>query len=431
VNAFVLNVKCSAARYAFIPLSILGFIILFNRSTYWVGIWPEAGAAVAVSGFFISLFSAGISGWATARREHQGLIEQASSGTVRPYVLDTSAFLGDLVWFVSAYLVVSTVAFVVTAAGGFPPGAPSYLGYSALGLVLVVVSSSWGWLAGRFLDPVVAGLVAALSWFIGLSLVGDQVDAAPVSGPPWYTVQLDVVAFRLAAALLLLLALCGVRRVSLGHGSSRSAAQATGAVATVLAAILVVAAHVYSPVLTPRAPVAAPLCVQGQMQYCLWPEHEKYIALVRQADERVAALPLKLPLPERVVDYSLSGATQWVDGVEMELAGDFPPEFDISEGSRWALARGLATAITRSVFADCEVPEALEDPEHRWDQLHAWIEARLAGPGGPDYTTNAPEETQSAWAEGYSVASQLTDSQQAAWAADLIEARFLEFCRDR
>jgi hypothetical protein len=125
--------------------------------------------------------------------------------------------------------------------------------------------------------------------------------------------------------------------------------------------------------------------------------------------------------------YSLSGATRWVGDTEVELPGDFPPEFDISEGSRWALARGVAAAITANVFSECDAA-AVPDPELRWDQLQAWLESRLAGSGAPDYTTDAPAELQQAWSTGYRVAADLDEREQASWAAELIETRTELYC---
>jgi hypothetical protein len=167
------------------------------------------------------------------------------------------------------------------------------------------------------------------------------------------------------------------------------------------------------------------------MTYCLWPEHEKYVALVRAIDAEVAALPIELQLPDRVVDYALSGSRRWVDGIEVEQEGEFAAEFDISEGSRWALARGVATAITVEVFSDCRTPQGLNDPEHRWDQLQAWLEARLAGGGNPDYTTNTAQGMQPAWQMGRRVAAEMTDEKQAAWAAGVIGSRTRAYCIGR
>jgi hypothetical protein len=165
------------------------------------------------------------------------------------------------------------------------------------------------------------------------------------------------------------------------------------------------------------------------IEYCLWPEHAKYVPMIEAVDRRVAALPVQLPLPERLVDYGLSGSTRWVDRYTViALEGSFAPEFDISEGSRWALARDVARAILNTVFTECE-PNAQRDPEHRWDQLLGWLEWRLAGGGTPDYRTDAPTELQAAWSVGRRSAAGLSEQEQAAWVTTVIAEKKEQFCR--
>lgn len=55
-----LHLRCSTGRYGFLPLSLLGVAILFGRSRYWLGIWPETGAAAQLSGYFLSVLAAGL-----------------------------------------------------------------------------------------------------------------------------------------------------------------------------------------------------------------------------------------------------------------------------------------------------------------------------------------------------------------------------------
>jgi len=137
---------------------------------------------------------------------------------------------------------------------------------------------------------------------------------------------------------------------------------------------------------------------------------------------------LDLQLPDRVVDYSLSGSTTMgADGIERELVGTFDPEFDISEGSRWALARGVASAITTSVFAACDIDDPA-DPEMGQQQVYAWLEYRLAGGGDQDYTTDAPAELQEAWDKGYDAGRELDDVQQGAWASEVIGSTIATYC---
>jgi hypothetical protein len=424
VRPYWLHVRSSVGRFTFLPAVVLGLMVLFYRNRYWIGIWPETGAAVAVSAFFMSLLGAGVSAWAAARIDVQGLREQSDTAVVHPTLVEGHRFAGNLSWLLAAYAVVVAVSYGVTAARSFPPGVWFFVGYVALGVILIVLSAAWGWMAGRLLSPVVAGLCSALSWFIFVSTVGQTADAAPVSGPPWLDLQVPVLVVRLAAVLAFALVVCAVPA---GAAVSRER-RVRGLGAAVAGLVIVTLTHLGTAVLAPRAPVASPTCVRGEIEYCLWPEHEKYVPLVKDVDAEVADLPLTLELPDRIVDYSLSGAVQGVFGdAELLSSSGFPPEFDVSEGSRWALARGVAAAITGSVFSGCD-PRAPFDPELRSDQLQAWLEWRLAGGGVPDYTTDAPADLQRAWAAGHRAAAGLDEAQQSAWAADLITVTTERYC---
>lgn len=415
MSALWLHLRFSAARWGFLPLGILGIAVLFGRSRFWIGIWPESGAAVQVSAAFLGVFAAGAAAWLATRVEVRGLHEQASSAAIKPFVIELTRFAAALLWLVAPYLAVATIGFVATAVTVFPPGVGGYFQYVLLGLVMIVFGVAWGWLLGRLLTPVMAAVSAALSWFIVAAFFGSAARATLMSGPPWIEVRLSAVGVRFAAVLLFAVAVCALPLRTDWRGLfGRRVAVALVALACA------VTAQVTTKVVDHRAPVAKPLCVHGAMEYCLWPEHAKYVPMVRALDRRVAALPVQLALPDRVVDYALSGSTTWTDGdVEVELPGSFSPEFDISAGSRWALARGVASAILSRVFTECK-PGAEPDPEHRWDQLYAWLEWRLAGGGSPDYGTNAPAGLQEAWSVGRQVADRQSDADQATWVSRLI-----------
>ncbi|MDG4782017.1 hypothetical protein O7614_20365 [Micromonospora sp. WMMD961] len=419
-----LHVKSSVARWGVVPLGLLGVAILFGRSRYWIGIWPEAGAAAQLSAFFLSIFAAGVTAWVAATIDVRGMYEQAASAAIRPLTIELTRFTAALLWLLVPYLAVATAAFVATAAGSFPPGLGSFFLYILLGVVTIVFAAAWGWLVGRLLAPLIAAVCAALSWFIAVSLLGDSTDATVMSGPPWFEVSLGPIGVRLAAVLLLAVAVC-----ALPWRAGRPARFRQRALLALVALAGVVAVHVSTTVLVHRSPVAKPVCVQGEIEYCLWPEHEKYVPMVEAVDRRVTALPVRLPLPDRVVDYSLSGSQKWTDLYSsVQLPGTFAPEFDISEGSEWALARGVASAIVSAVFAECD-PDAKQDPEYRSDQLHAWLEWRLVGGGTPDYRTDAPDYLRKAWSAGRQQAAEESDQDQGRWATTLIAETKERYCR--
>lgn len=420
----MLHLRTSVTRWAAAPLVVLGCLILLRRNNFWIGIWPETGAAVAGSAFFMSLIGAGISAWAAARTDVYGLREQAESSVLPNSALEFYRLMSNLFWLVAAYAVVSATAAVITARQGFTAGIGMYVGYILMGLMLIVFSAGWGWIIGRILNPALAALTALLSWFVGISLIGSHTDATPVSGPPWYSVQFGGVGLRLLAVVLFVIAVC-----FLPSRKAPSTAQFRARALSLVALVAVLATMLGTSVLQRRTPTASPLCVSGAITYCLWPENAKYVPLVTAVDRDVAALPIKLKLPPKMVDYAMAGSTTWnSDGIEIELPGAFDPQFDISEGSRWSLARGLSVAIVDSVFASCSL-DAPIDPEQGREQLRAWLEYRLAGGGARDYTTDAPAELQDAWTKGYRAATDLTDADQAAWASEIVARKNDQYCR--
>ncbi|WP_432988431.1 hypothetical protein [Dactylosporangium sp. CA-233914] len=403
-------------------MSVLGVAILFGRSRFWLGIWPETGAAAQLSGYFLSVLAAGLAAWVAATFEVRGMQEQAASGAIRPATVEGVRFGIVLAWMIGPYLLVSLVAFVATAFTVFAPGVGMFFEYVGLGALMIVFGSAWGWLVGRLLAPIVGALSAALSWFIVGSLLGDSTSALRVSGPPWFALQADAFVIRAAALVVFAVSVILIP----WKVSRRSFAR--GVVASIVALALVIGAFTATDMVRYRDPVAHPRCVQGAIEYCLWPEHAKYIPMVQAVDRRVSALPVKLALPSRIVDYSLSGSTQWLDlDTAVERSGQFPPEFDISEGSEWALARGVASAIVGEVFKDCS-PSAKADPQLQSEQLLAWLEWRLAGGGTPDYRTNAPGDLQAAWSNGRRRAAELSDADQSAWVTALVADAKANYC---
>ncbi|WP_162562149.1 hypothetical protein [Salinispora oceanensis] len=424
MRALWLNLKNNSARWGFLPLTILGIAVLFGRNRFWIGIWPESGAAAQVGAYFLSIFAAGSAAWVAASVELRGLSEQAMSAAIRPIKVELTRFSATLLWLIAPYLVVSASAFVATAVTLFPQGWLSFLMYILLGTALIVFGASWGWLVGKLLSPLVAALCAALSWFIGMSLLGSVTQLVRQSGPPWIEVQSTPVILRLTVILAFAAIVCALpsrvaRPVLFGQRVAVSVAALVG----------VVAVHLTTVVADQRPPAAKPLCLQKTIEYCLWPEHAKYAPMIEAIDQQIAMLPVDLPLPDRVVDYALSGSTKWSDDrTAIEVPGKFDPEFDISEGSRWALARGVARAIMGTVFAECR-PDAAPDPERRMEQMFAWLEWRLADSGGPDYRTNAPASLQTAWSTGRLAAAGKSDQDQGIWVSAIVADVKKHHCR--
>ncbi|WP_199036382.1 hypothetical protein [Glycomyces salinus] len=426
MSALTLTLRTSPARYAALPLSLIGIAVLFIRTDYWMGIWPEAGAAAQTAGYFISLFAAGVAGWAAAAPSKNGMDEQFAAAKVPGTTIEAARLGAALIWVAAPYgLTVAGAVIATVASDGFPSGFPMFLSYTLIGLVPIALGTAWGWLVGRAFPPMVAAVSALLSWLIVSYLLLVFADGVvTVSGPPWIAVDSGLVALRLGAAVLLALAVCMLPRLK------RRIAVPAAAIAV---SLIAVGASFSTTVLYDRAVPADEdlVCYTGEIEYCLWPEHEKYLELVETVDANAAELPGVVELPERMVDYRLSGEElYWMEmGPEGDVDKEFDSEFDISEGSVWALAMGVSDGIQRVTFEGCD-RDLYDDPElgPAIEQFGAWLEYRLAGGGSVDYTTTAPRDIQEAWAEGREIAAEWPEAEQTAWVEDLLDRAKVEYC---
>ena len=412
--------RTSFARWGFVPLTVFGLLVLFQRNSFWIGIWPESGAAVAVSAFFFSMFAAGLSAWVSGRLSSYGSRAHARAGVHRQGLQESFSFAANLAWIVLAYSVQVVIAAVLTVKEGAPGGA-SYVGYVLLGLTLIVMSAAWGWSFGAFMNPAFAAAAAFFSWFIFLSVAGPLFDADVNSGPAWISVDIAAIVLR----MVIVAVFCAAVIVSVSDGVMGSRLAKPG---TIALASLSLSAMIVAPApLGHRTASEAPLCIDRIVTYCLWPEHQKFASVIEDTDAELAGLPSVLVLPDRMVEYSLSGSRVWDEnGNSREVEGVFDPEFSIPEGSQRAFARSLALAIVSETFAECDVM-APEDPELGSEQLWAWVEYRLAG-GDVDYTTDAPGALQEAWSKGIEAGRTLNDADQATWAADIVRETRAEYC---
>jgi hypothetical protein len=396
---------------------------VLTRSDYWIGIWPETGATASTAAFFLSLLASGATAWAVARDRFSGVAELSHHSSHWPVTLNLCKFVGIYFWITLAFAGTCATAAVITIRSGAHPGIEFFWKYVCVGVVCLTLSTLWGWLLGLFFSPVIAGLSAAFSWFIIVSTIGNAADFAPISGPAWIDVRLDSILLRVTAMSLLAVAV-----LARSTGETRRVRLFGRNLALGAALCLVTVVSLQNPLLEQRPPVANPVCVQGEIRYCLWPENEKYASLIREVDAQVTRLPAGFEIPPEIYDYSLSGGTQIRDGVVFTLPADeAAPEFDISEGSRWSLARGVAMAVADRTFMYCE-PTTPGDPDPRRDQLQAYVESRLAGGGAPDYTTDAPSELLDAWQAGYDAAATLSDADQQVWVLEVVSGYKSDHC---
>lgn len=179
-------------------------------------------------------------------------------------------------------------------------------------------------------------------------------------------------------------------------------------------------------------------CIRGRTSLCIWPEHEKYLPLLRRINARIDALPVAFLLPPRMNEFGIERTWYLVDGPHGPATASKPgstPEFSILEGSRWSVAGDLATDIMGATFN-------FENAQHQctWRvlpaadnarelALDAWMESYLAGGGNPDYHSDAPAEMHSAFAVGLSMAARASLAEQFSWAEREVNDLHGRYCQ--
>lgn len=434
MRAALLHLRTSPSRWLVVPLAAVQLAVLLVRDGSWQGIWPQTGAAVTTSTYLASLLVSGASAWLSSQASATGVRQQAAAAAVhREAAVELRRFAAHVVWVLASMVVPVAVAAGLTlrAAHGPPPGVAFFGSYLVMALTLALLACAWGWLAGRVLPRIAASSVAAVIWFVGVQLLdgvavestGPGVGLAPLGAGSDILLSPVALWSRLAAvalAAVLVAALPAVLR-----NRPRTATVHLGCAGMALAVLLAVVATLQLGVQRPLP--AHPPCERfaTTIEYCLWPEDEVRFPLVRTADERLAALPVQLSLPARVVDYGMSGGAVWRDGIIYEQQGDFPPEVLFRGTNPWAVADSLARAVTAEAFRGC--PIVSDTGPDRREQLQYWLEARLAGGGAPDYVEDAPQDVADAGALGRR-ATQLDEAAQGAWARQLVDGLRADHC---
>ncbi|MFV2011271.1 MULTISPECIES: hypothetical protein [unclassified Micromonospora] len=388
--------------------------VLFLRTNYWVGVWPETGAAAQVPAYLVGVLGAGAAAWAATATARHGLVEQAAAARVRPAVSEGYRLSATIVILLVPYLVGQATGFIMTART-FPPGLHLWLGYFAVGVFVTLFAAAVGWTMGKIFGSGLAPLVAALAFLVLLGLLDRQGSAIVITGLPSMTVDPVILTVRFAAVTALLMALLWVPAGARLRGRHLPL---PAAAATVLIGVLTSTA-----IAVPREPAQdQATCIPGPAVLCVWPEHEKYLPRLEEMSGRIAALPDAFVLPPRMNEHGIDPGSQFGNRIDLRMSNpEAAPYFLIIEGSPWSYAGGIESAITSATFnfqgtEDCAWHTMTEADMVRLEVFSAWLEAYLVGGAIPDYQTNAPAEMQQNWADGRARLRDLSQDEQFLWA---------------
>ncbi|QSB14993.1 hypothetical protein JQS43_00960 [Natronosporangium hydrolyticum] len=426
MSVFWLHLRNSPIRWGLPALIALSLGVLFFRSRFWIGVWPETGAAAQVGTYFLGAVGAGAAAWAAGAPGRHRVVEQIAAARVHPVTTEAYRLAATVVVVLIPYLTGHAVAFAFTAPAS-PPGWHLWLGYFALGLVAMLLATAWGWMLGKVLGSVFAALGAVVGWLVLVVVAEDYLGLVltALRGPPERIVDPAAVTIRLVVvvALLATLPLLGML------GRLRQHAWRIAAPAVAALGLLFTLAG--TTVIVEREPIGdEALCVSGERtQLCVWPEHEKYIPLLQEVNDRIDALPEVLVVPARMNESGVV-RTRYVDseGVIRPTPGDHPPVFHIIEGSPWSYTGAIQSAILSATWDGCDWNAMSEADRRRLHVLDAWLRAYLAGGGSPDYSSSAPADVAEAWAEGRSLVDELPNAEQFAWAEREVDEMLDHYC---
>ncbi|WP_409058790.1 ABC transporter permease [Streptomyces sp. SYP-A7185] len=375
LNAYRVELRRSPLLTAFPVLIAVDLLVLFGRSRYWIGVWPEASVAAQVVTLFLGPVLAGVSAWQAGRASRAGMPEFLLAAARPAWRIEAVRLAATLTLGFLAYGAGCLTAAAVSL-GEAGPGFlwPSYL---LLGASTLIIFASAGHLAGRWWPSAAfTPVVCALCCFIGMLALPFKFTV--LAGPPDTHMSPLPVALRLLCALAL--AVLAVTAPPLRRRAERPAPHrksprhvrgvAVGSVAVSLAALAAAPAAGELRVDRPASAVT-PLCDRAAAsapRVCVWPEHRKYLpeltAMARRLD-RVTMPWIKVPAEFREFGLRRTGL------------GD--AGFDIAEGHVRTAAIAMADQVFTESFGLCGPPQEERRAWRSMDNIHLWLEYEAMG----------------------------------------------------
>lgn len=389
-------------------LIALDLAVLFGRSQWWIGVWPEASVAAQVPSFYLGPLLSAAAAWSAGRVQRNALQDQIAVASRTRWKVESVQLAATVSYGLFAYL----VGILSAAAVSYRAAGPGFLwpGYLLLGASVLILCTGIGhmvgrWLPSAFASPVICGLacfvvLAATAGPSGLGLF-------LLSGPPASTSSARAVGVRLLIACVVVsLAVLVDRPVKVERTRFRRTWQhqaATLGCAAMVAALGLVYGPV-GPVQVRRPAPPAPLCTASQPKICVWPEQRKYLPQLEAMAMRAAQLP-----PGLIV----SPPAFYERGLARSAAGE---SFTIHEGSMWEVAISMSILIVNTSTPSCIAKNSDEQEKVLAAdfELDSWVAARITnagqpadihgGPPGVDQEEigrliKQPETVQTAWVE--------------------------------
>lgn len=410
----------------FVAMTGLGLAMLASRHHSWIGNWPATGIAVQIVGVFLAIVVAAASAWAGSAEVRNATAEQLAA-TAAPAWQRSALELGALgVVSAASYLVVSVVAAVRTF-GKAGPGVLIGAGYWLSGLLVILLCLAVGWVLGRVLPGPFAVLGAAIV-SVAVVEIPNPAPFSLIDPDPQWTSDLRVLMLKIALVSVLLCVAVFLPSSAGRDGRTRAAR----VVAVAVAVALVGASGMLGSPQVFRDPID-PLCFEGRVKVCAWPEQRVHSAMLQDIVGRVDGLPpeisfsrtefWELGLRTRQVwegnsvhIEEFADGTWYVDGLTAAGgAADATASFRIIDASPWSVASEMALYASW----DGDTCDAGTEPSIK---LRAWVEATLAGGGRPAYVMGGDPAMVALRTGGIAMADpSIPEHERLAWASDAVE----------
>lgn len=375
LNAYRIELRRSPLLTAFPVMIAVDLLVLFGRSRYWIGVWPEASVAAQVVTLFLGPVLAGVSAWQAGRSSRAGMPETVLAAARPIWRIEAARLAATLTLGFLAYV----IGCLVAAGISFSEAGPGFLwpSYLLLGASTMIIFASAGHLAGRWWPSAAfTPVVCALGCFISMLALPFKFNV--LAGPPDQHLRLLPVAVRLLFALALAtLAVTAppvrmrAERQMPRHGTPLPIRGI--AIASAGASLLALAAVPAAGELRVNRPSSetAPLCERAGKdapQVCVWPEHRKYLPELTPIAQRLGRPAQSwLKSPEAFYEFGLRRG-KWGDR-----------GFDIAEGHVRTAAIAMADQVFTESLGLCTPPVKERRAWQAIDNIHLWLEYRSMG----------------------------------------------------
>ncbi|MFD4025850.1 ABC transporter permease [Streptomyces sp. NPDC058576] len=371
MNAYRIELRRSPLLTALPLMIVIDLVVLFGRSRYWIGVWPDASVAAQVVTLFLGPVLAGVSTWQAGRSSRSGMPETVLAAARPGWRIEAARLAATLTLGFLAY----AIGCLTAAAISFGDAGPGFLwsSYLLLGASTLVIFASGGHLAGRWWPSVAfTPAVCALGCFISMLALPFKLNV--LAGPPDQHLRPLPLAVRILFALAL--AALAVAAPPLRRGAEREMQRhrapwhirgvAAGSAVLSLFALAAIPAAGEIRVDRP-ATASTPVCErveESSPRVCAWPEHRKYLAELTRMAQRLDQPQPWLRAPDTFHEF----------GLQRSDLGD--RGFDIAEGHVRTAAIAMADQVLTESLGQCMFPQ---EEKRAWQAMHnirLWLEYR-------------------------------------------------------